>query len=92
MVITKFIDTKIETSENTRIKAKAVYLAYKDFAENLNLVPLTYKQFRIALSESGISCIYKGNVYFFENISLIENLNEMKLLDIAKAYYHLKLK
>ena len=70
MIIAKFIDKKIETSENRRIKAKAVYLAYKDFAENL--VPLTYKQFRIALSESGIQCIqcvYINNVYFFNWIN-----------------------
>lgn len=90
MIITKLMDRKIETSENTRIKAKAVYLASKDFVENLNLVPLTSKQFRIALSASGIPGIDTGNVYFFENISLIEDLDETKLLDRAKAYYHLK--
>lgn len=90
MLIRKFIDAKIETSENRRIKAKAVYLAYKDFAENLNLVPLTYKQFRIALSESGISCIYKGNVYFFQDIALVQEESGTELLNLTKAYYHLK--
>lgn len=86
MIITKFIDMKIETSENTRIKAKAVYLAYKDFAENL--VPLTYKQFRIALSESGIPCIDTGNVYFFKDIVLIQEEKKKDFVNLAKSFYN----
>ena len=90
MLITKFIEKKIEKSTDTLVKAKFVYLAYRKFLENTNSIPLKYMDFRQTLGEMGINCINLGNVYFFENITLIEAEDKTKLLDIAKAYYHLK--
>ena len=38
MLITKFIETKIEKSADTMVKTKLVYLAYRKFIENSNSI------------------------------------------------------
>lgn len=90
MLITKFIENKIVKSADTLVKAKFVYLAYKQFIENTNSIPLKYMDFRDALEEMGIPCINMRNVYFFKDISLVQEEGENELLHLTKAYYHLK--
>lgn len=90
MVITKFVEKRIEKSLDTKVKAKFVYLAYRKFVENTNSIPLKYMDFRDALEEMGIPCLKLRNIYFFQDIVLIEDRDKQKFLDIAKAYYHLK--
>lgn len=90
MLIRKFIETKIEKSTDTMVKAKFVYLAYKKFVENSNSIPLKYMDFRQTLGEMGINCINLRNVYFFQDIVLIQEEKKTDFLNLTKAYYHLK--
>ena len=90
MLIRKFIETKIEKSQDNKVKAKVVYLSYRKFIENTNRIPLKYKDFRQTLDEMGIPCIKLRNVYFFRDIVLIQEENAMDFLNLTKAYYHLK--
>ena len=94
-MLTKFIEQRLEQSPNNRVGAKQVYLSYKKFAKNYNSIPLKYREFRDALietkGEGEIRCILFRNIYFFENIALREQtIDESGLINIAKAYYHLK--
>ena len=86
MLITKFVDKRIEKSSDTQVKAKFVYLAYRKFVENSNSLPLKYMDFRSALEEQGIRCIKFRNVYFFQDIALVQ---EEEFLNLTKAFYHL---
>ena len=90
MLITKFVEKRIEKSADTMVKAKFVYLAYRKFVENTNSIPLKYRDFRQTLGEMGIHCINLKNVYFFQDITLVQEESGTDLLSLTKAYYHLK--
>ena len=90
MLIKKFIEAKREKSTDTMVKAKFVYLSYKKFVENANSIPLKYMDFRQTLGEMGINCINLRNVYFFQDIVLIQEEQKTDFFNLTKAYYHLK--
>lgn len=46
--------------------------------------------FRQTLGEMGINCLNLRNVYFFQDIVLIQEEKKTDFLNLTKAYYHLK--
>lgn len=62
----------------------------KNFIENSNLLPFKYMDFRQTLGEMGMNCINLRNVYFFQDIALVQDEGERNLLNLTQAYYHLK--